>query len=245
MNYKGYIKYKIFRFKKNEITSDEFCDKLRTRKQKKLIKKVKELNTQISQLDINWDYISSHDKLKTSFIKQFQEYINFDNYSLNPNLTIHKIRLFKDKLNWDILSKSYKFTIKELHEFNDYLNWQYIFFYQNLTTKQIQKYFSNHMWWLFFNDNNETTIDHDYNKIKNLIIHKNIREIPYEFCDTFRFKLNEYNQNKKQLRQTLKTELYELINDFNISGTVNKLKEINITINREKYLIKKILRFKQ
>jgi len=231
MNFKGVIKYKIFRFKKIELTEDEFCDKLRTGKQKELIKKVNELGTNVSKLDINWDYISSHDKLKTSFINEFQEYINFDNYSANPNLTINKIRLFKDKLNWNILSRFYKFTVKELFEFNKYLNWQYIFFYQNLTANQVEKYFPQHMWWLFINDEIETETDKDYNKTKNLIIHKNIRDIPEEFCDAFKTKLKEYQENKKQLKQTLKTELCELINDFNKNGEVNELRKITITVN--------------
>jgi len=231
MNFKGFLKYKVCFFHKEELTEDEFCDKLRTGKQKKLINKVNELGTDISQLNINWDYISSHDKLRTKFIRKFEKYINFDNYSGNPNLSIKKIRLFKDKLNWDILSKSYRFTIDELLEFSKYLNWQYIFFYQNLTVNQIERYFLPQMWWLFSNDKVETENDDIYNKTKNVIIHKNIREIPEDFCEAFKIKLQEYQENKKQLRQILKCELSELINTFNNKGEVNELRKISITIN--------------
>jgi len=237
MNKYGFIKYKILRFKKPIITEGEFCEKIRTGKQKQLIKKIKQTGTNIYNLNINWDYISKQDNLRTCFIEYFQDFIDFDNLSENKYLTINKIRKFRHKLNWNILSRCYKFEIDELKEFSNLLNWQFIFFYQNLTNDVVKKHFTGYMWWLFSNDKIQNDIDIEYKNVNNMIIHKNIRNIPKNFTKTFNKKLNEYVRNREQLKQTLKEELIQLIDNFNSSGEIKRLKSIQINICEKNKII--------
>jgi len=238
MNKLGFIKYKILRIKKPIITEGEFCEKIRTGKQKQLIKKIKQTGTNIHNLNINWDYISKQDNLRTCFIEYFQDFIDFNKLSENKYLTINKIRKFRHKLNWNILSRCYKFQIDELKEFSNLLNWQYIFFYQNLTNDVVKKHFTGYMWWLFSNDKIQNDIDFEYKKVNNMIIHKNIRNIPKNFTKTFNRKLNEYVRNREQLKQTLKEELIQLIDGFNSSGEIKRLKSIQINICNKNKIIK-------
>ena len=230
MNKTGFIKYKIFRMKKPIITEGEFCEKIRTGKQKELVKKIKQTGIDVCNLDINWEYISEQDKLRTCFIEFFKDFIDFDRLSKNKHLTINKIRKFKNRLNWNIMSRCYKFKINELKEFSNLLNWQYIFFHQNLTNNNIKKNFTGQMWWLFSNDAIENTIDEEYKRVNDMVIHKNIRNIPDNFSTVFKRKLEEYIRNREHLKQTLKIELIDLLDNFNSSGEIKKLMSIQINI---------------
>jgi len=80
MNKIGYIKYKIFKLKKPEITNSYFSELIRTKKQDYLIKIIKQSGIKVEELDINWDYISKNDKLNTNFIIFFKDFINFNLY---------------------------------------------------------------------------------------------------------------------------------------------------------------------
>ena len=236
MNIKGVIKYKILRMNKPYITENLFCNLMRTKQQKKLLRIIRQTGTDVNNLTINWDYISKNDKLSTSFIKFFKEYINFDNLSKNKNLKIKHINKFKDNLNWDILSVNYKFKIDELKQFKEYVNWQYIFFYQNYTKQDIKDNFSDKMWWLFPNET-DTIVDENYLKIMEKIIHNNIREIPLRLADNFNTKLEEYEENKKRLKSSLKEELHNLFNDYDAVERINTLQNINVTIYDENTFI--------
>ncbi len=229
MNATGFIKYKIFRISKPLITENVFCNLLRTRRQKLLIKKIKQTGVDISSLNLNWDYISLHDKLKINFIDYFKAYINFDKLSQNKNLKIKHIRKFKDYLNWDILSQTYKFELKDLKAFHSYVNWQYIFFYQNYTKKDISTHFRNRMWWLFPNDK-QTSIQEDYTSVMEKIIHNNMRDIPLELADIFDDKLKEYISNKRKLKNVLKQEIFEIFNTYDMDNNIPEIKQINIEI---------------
>ncbi len=228
MNKTGFVKYKLFRMKKPFINVNIFTNMVRGGEQTKLIKKIKQSGVVIRDLKINWDYVSQNEKLNKNFIKYFQEYINFDKLSINKNLKIKYIRKFHKFLNWDILSKSFKFELEELIEFRSKVNWKYIFFFQNLTKNNIEKYFRNEMWWLFLDDTEMNGVNMDYHESNDLVINKNIRTIPINLVDTYNKKLIEYTKNKEQLKETLKTELVDLINSFESSGDIKRMMSIQI-----------------
>ena len=228
MNNFGYVKYKVFRMKQPVINENIFSEKIRSGKQKKLIKKIVQSGIDVTKLKINWNFISENDNLEIKFIQYFKKYINFDLLSINSYLTINHIRNFKDDLNWSSLSKNYKFTLEQLIEFKDFVNWEYIFFYQNLTKTNITDKFKENMWWLFLKNKNEEVITEKYNDVNELIINKNIRTIPKKFVKKYTHKLNEYQINQEKLKRTLKNELIELIEEFEDSGEVKELLKINI-----------------
>ena len=232
MNKTGFLKYKVLKFKKPFITESFFSEKIRTNKQDKLIKTIKQLGVNVSELNINWEYISEHDRLNTNFIEFFKDYIDFDLYSINKNLTIHKIKKFREYLNWNLLSKYYKFTIDDMIMFKNLLNWRYIYFYQNLTSKQIKDNFTRQMWWLFDNDKIDDDIDERYDIINDMVIHKNIRNIPDELIKKYDDKLSEYINNKIQLKKILKNNLTILLEEYHKDSKIEETYPVNIKIDK-------------
>ena len=49
--------------------------------------------------DVNWYYISAHQKLSENFIREFQNKVNWDNISYNQKLSENFKKEFKYKLN--------------------------------------------------------------------------------------------------------------------------------------------------
>jgi hypothetical protein len=232
MSLTGYIKYNVLKKKKRIITEDYFCNKLRNNDQDKLIKKIKELKFDISQLNLNWNYISLNDNLTIPFIKYFQEFINFHDLSLNKNLTKKHLKKFKDKLEWDSLSEFYNFTLDDLHLYKNYINWKFIFFYKNTPSDTIKDDFSNKMWWLFLDDKIYNDNDVQYVKLNDMIINKNMHTIPKELIDRFGYTLLEYRRNKIIMKDVLKTQLNQLYNEFINKKKIIDLKKIDCNLFR-------------
>ena len=212
------------------LSDNYFCEKIRTKNQKKLIKKIRQTGQDIVALNLNWGYISQRDNLTINFIKQFEDYISFDKLSENPHLTIKHIRAFKNNLNWNILSKHYKFKLKYLLEFQHKVNWELVFFHQNLTSKDIQTHFIQQMWWLFPNDRIVDNVDGEYKRVNDMVIHKNVRSVTTQFSTTYHKKLEEYLRNREQLKATLKEELIGLIDSYQNDGTIKKMMNIQINL---------------
>jgi len=230
MNKTGFFKYKILRLNKPIIADNYFCEKIRTGKQNKLIKKLRQTGQDISSMKLNWDYISQRDNLEIRFIEEFKDYIKFDKLSENKYLTIKHIRVFKNNLNWNILSRFYKFKLQHLLEFQHKVNWEYIYFYQNLTSANIQKHFRYQMWWLFSDDEIKNDLDTDYKRVNDMIIHKNIRTVSTQFAKRYHKKLTEYQRNREELKETLKGELIDLIDEYQNDGTIKRMMSIQINL---------------
>jgi hypothetical protein len=232
MTLKGYIKYNILKKNKKIITEDYFCNKLRNNEQNKLITKIKELKVDISQLKLNWNYISLTDNLTIKFISYFKEYINFHDLSLNKNLTTKHLEKFKEDLEWDILSEHYNFTLDDLHIYKNYINWKYIFFYKNTPSDIIKDDFNRYMWWLFLNDRIYNENDITYAKHNDMIINKNMNSIPKQLIDRFEYTLLEYKRNKIILKDVLKIQLNSLYDEFINNKEIIDLKKIDCNIFR-------------
>jgi len=232
MTLKGFIKYNILKKNKRIITEDYFCNKLRSNEQDKLITKIKELKVDISQLNLNWNYISLTDNLTIKFISYFKEYINFHDLSLNKNLTTKHLDKFKEDLEWDILSEHYNFTLDDLHIYKNYINWKYIFFYKNTPSDIIKDDFNRYMWWLFLNDRIYNENDITYAKYNDMIINKNMHSIPKQLIDRFEYTLLEYKRNKIILKDVLKIQLNSLYGEFINNKEIIDLKKIDCNIFR-------------
>jgi len=232
MTLKGYIKYNILKKNKKIITEDYFCNKLRNNEQNKLITRIKELKVDISQLNLNWNYISLNDDLTIKFITYFKEYINFHDLSLNKNLTTKHLEKFKEDLEWDILSEHYNFTLDDLHIYKNYINWKFIFFYKNTPSEIIKEDFNRYMWWLFLNDRKFNENDITYAKYNDMIINKNMHSIPKQLIDRFEYTLLEYKRNKIILKDVLKIQLNSLYEEFINNKEIIDLKKIDCNIFR-------------
>ena len=224
----SFLKYNILKMKKPNIDENFFCEYVRTDQQEKLIKLIKQFNIKVSKLKINWEYMSLYDKLDVEFCLTFKKYINFANLSRNKYLTINHIKEFKDYLDWTNLSKNYKFSVPQLKDFEEYISWQSIFFYQNLPIKTLKENFANKMWWLFLNDHQETFIDRDYEHTNDLIINKNIQEVPIDFIKQYNNKLEEYKTNQKILKLNFKRELIDYVKTYDKEKQIKKLLPVKI-----------------
>jgi hypothetical protein len=233
MTFKGFVKYVILKRKKKTITEDYFCNKLRNQEQDKLIKKIKELKFDISDLNLNWNYISRNDNLSIKFIEYFSDYINFHDLSLNKHLTTKHLEYFKDDLEWDYISEHFNFDQYDLRKYKNYINWKLIFFYKNTPSYIIKEHFSNQMWWLFLDDKL-------YNDDNNKIMNKNMKTIPKNLIDNFQYTLLEYQRNKIILKDILKQQMNELYGNFMNKNKVITLKKIECDDFRKKYANKNI-----
>jgi hypothetical protein len=240
MTFKGFVKYVILKRKKKTITEDYFCNKLRNQEQDKLIKKIKELKFDISDLNLNWNYISRNDNLSIKFIEYFSDYINFHDLSLNKHLTTKHLEYFKDDLEWDYISEHFNFDQYDLRKYKNYINWKLIFFYKNTPSYIIKEHFSNQMWWLFLDDKLYNDDDIEYNDYNNKIMNKNMKTIPKNLIDNFQYTLLEYQRNKIILKDILKQQMNELYGNFMNKNKVITLKKIECDDFRKKYANKNI-----
>ena len=99
-----------------ELTIDEVFDYIRENKNK-----------------VDWNVISSWQKLSEDFIREFQYRVNWDCISACQQLSEDFIREFKDRVYWYRISSCQKLSEDFIREFEDRVDWLYICKYQNLT----------------------------------------------------------------------------------------------------------------
>lgn len=216
------------KFRNNKIIDEDlFCNYLRSNKQQKLINLIKKKKTDISNFDLNWNYISQNDDLTIEFIDYFKNYIVFNKLSLNKNLTTAHIAKFAHSLDWIILSKTYSFTINELHMFNKFIRWEYLFFYNNNPSNDLKIFFKEKMWWLFLDDNLSIDVSKQYHIYNNKILNSNTKQFPPELIEIFNMKLDEYKNNLSILKLILKKQLFKLYDSYEKKEIVKELKNIN------------------
>jgi len=79
--------------------------------------------------DINWNYISSDQKLSEEFIREFKDKVYWYSISRYQKLSEEFIREFKDKVNWYSISRYQKLSEEFIKEFNLNIsenNWLYV-----------------------------------------------------------------------------------------------------------------------
>ena len=75
---------------------------------------------------VNWDNISTYQKLSESFIREFQHKVDWYNISKCQKLSESFIRGFQDKVDWYNISKYQKLSEGFINEFKDKLDIRFI-----------------------------------------------------------------------------------------------------------------------
>ena len=92
-----------------ELTIDEVFDYIRENKNK-----------------VDWNVISSWQKLSEDFIREFQYRVNWVSISIYQKLSEEFIREFKDKVRWVGISIYQKLSEEFIREFKDEVDWDCI-----------------------------------------------------------------------------------------------------------------------
>ena len=77
-------------------------------------------------LNIDWNHISSYQKLSEKFIREFSDKVDWYYISFHQKLSEEFIREFSDKVYWVYISSSQKLSEKFIREFADRVNWNFI-----------------------------------------------------------------------------------------------------------------------
>ena len=89
--------------------------------------------------EVNWDYISIHQKLSEEFIKENFDKVNWDYISIHQKLSEEFIKENFDKVNWDFISQYQKLSEEFIKENSDKVNWDFISQYQKLSEEFIKE----------------------------------------------------------------------------------------------------------
>jgi len=89
---------------------------------------------------INWDEISSFQKLSESFIREFKDEVNWSGISSFQKLSEHFIREFQCKVNWINISRCQWLSEDFIKEFQDKVSWINISRYQKLSESFIREF---------------------------------------------------------------------------------------------------------
>ena len=92
-----------------ELTIDEVFDYIRENKN-----------------NVNWNVISSWQKLPEEFIKEFKDKVNWGCISANQQLSEDFIREFQDRVDWFYISEYQKLSEEFIREFKDEVDWDCI-----------------------------------------------------------------------------------------------------------------------
>ena len=84
---------------------------------------------------VNWNVISSWQKLSEEFIREFQYRVNWDCISACQQLSEDFIREFEDKVEWISISIDQKLSENFIREFENRVDWCFINEYQQLSNK--------------------------------------------------------------------------------------------------------------
>jgi len=120
---------------------------------------------------VNWNYISSNQKLSENFIREFQNRVNWEYISIYQKLSEDFIREFKNQINWSYISKYQNLPEDFIREFENRVNWEYISKYQKLSEDFIYEFQDKINWYYIIN----------YQKLSP------------EFCKEFNLKISKYN----------------------------------------------------
>jgi hypothetical protein len=82
---------------------------------------------------VNWNDISTYQKLSEKFIREFADKINWRYISVQQKLSEEFIREFADKVHWDCISNYQNLSEDFIHEFKDKVDWFNIAISQNLS----------------------------------------------------------------------------------------------------------------
>ena len=82
---------------------------------------------------VNWNVISSWQKLPEEFIREFKDKVNWSCISVCQKLSEDFIREFENRLVWKYISRQQKLSEDFIREFQDKVDWDAIFIYQTLS----------------------------------------------------------------------------------------------------------------
>ena len=85
--------------------------------------------------DFDWNNLDFYhnNTLTEDFIRKFQDDVNWDCISSCQKLSEDFIREFKNKVNWTCISSCQKLSEDFIREFKDRVNWEYIIKYNELS----------------------------------------------------------------------------------------------------------------
>ena len=87
-----------------------------------------------------WYYVSSCQKLSEDFIREFSDMVDWYRISLLQKLSENFIREFKDRVYWRNISKYQKLSVDFIREFKDRVDWRYISESQKLSEDFIREF---------------------------------------------------------------------------------------------------------
>ena len=82
---------------------------------------------------VNWNFISTYQKLSEDFIREFQDKVNWKNISVYQKLSENFIRKFQDKVDWDKISRLQTLSEKFIRKFQYKVRWSGISKHQRLS----------------------------------------------------------------------------------------------------------------
>ena len=182
----------------------------------------KELGTDLISInDIDWHYISKHQKLSENFIREFQDKVYWTYISCHQKLSEKFIIEFQDKINWTRISISQKLSDGFIREFQDYVNWFWISTSQKLSEEFIREFQHKIDW---------------YNI-------SSFQKLSEDFIKEFQDKIDWCNISKYQkLSENLIIEFKDKVNWSNISKyqklSPEFIKEFKIKIDKDNWLYK-------
>ena len=89
---------------------------------------------------VNWLCISKYQQLSEEIIKEFEHKLDWFYISMYQNLTEEFIRELQDRVEWLCISKYQRLSEGFIREFKDKVDWFYISKYQNLTEDFIREF---------------------------------------------------------------------------------------------------------
>jgi len=170
---------------------------------------------------VNWNCISTFQKLSEEFIKEFANRVNWTYISADQNLSEEFIREFADKVNWYNVSIYQLLSEEFIREFSDKVYWYNISYYQKLSEEFIRE-FANKIRW------------------SNISFYQKLSE---EFIREFADKVDWYNVSAYQkLSESFIREFANKVNwnDISIFQKLSEefIREHNLTISKYNWLYK-------
>ena len=95
---------------------------------------------------VNWDSISEFQKLSEGIIKDFADKVNWREISIHQNLSEGFIRDFADKVNWEYISLIQDLSEPFIREFSDKVDWKSISCNQTLSEPFIREFYDKVDW---------------------------------------------------------------------------------------------------
>ena len=130
-----------------ELTLDEVFDYIRENKNK-----------------VDWNVISSWQKLSEDFIREFQYRVNWDCISANQQLSEDFIREFENLVDWFYISECQKLSEEFIREFRDRVDWSCISYYQKLS-EEFMREFEDKIDWSVVSDVYQTLSEKFYERL--------------------------------------------------------------------------------